>query len=151
MASPHIWGPTFWKVIHNVAYFYPPEPNATQMKSAFDFYTSLKDLLPCAVCREHFAQHLLSHPLHDAVLSRSNLITWTVDVHNAVNISTGKPALAFNEAMASIEKQSLAFDDEVTQSRHLLTLSVVIIFIISISCVAGIRVRSNRHVCNDKK
>lgn len=89
--SPNVWGPFFWHTIHIVALGYPKEPTYTDKKSAKDFYESLAFLIPCAVCREHYAKHLQTHPISTFLDSRKDLFKWTVMIHNEVNIMLQKP------------------------------------------------------------
>jgi hypothetical protein len=69
---------------------YPNNPNYTEKKSAKEFYESLAFLIPCAICREHYTEHLAKHPLTPSLDSKKDLLKWTIDVHNAVNKMLGK-------------------------------------------------------------
>lgn len=88
---PEVWGPFFWHTIHIVAMGYPEKPTYAQKKAAKEFYESLQYLLPCSVCRQHYAQHLAVAPITPHLDRRQDLFKWTVDLHNAVNQSLGKP------------------------------------------------------------
>lgn len=80
--------------MHFVTLSYPDsnqnisEQDKTHVK---DFFLSVKNVLPCENCRLHFEQNLEKFPLNDNILSsKDNLIKWLVDIHNEVNIRTGK-------------------------------------------------------------
>lgn len=88
---PQVWGPFFWHTIHISALGYPSEPTYTHKKAAKEFYESLQVMIPCPVCREHYAEHLKLYPLTPHLDSREDLFKWTVVLHNAVNKSLGKP------------------------------------------------------------
>jgi len=98
--DPKIWGPSSWKFMHYITMGYPEQPSEEVKRSTYNFFTSLKDLLPCEKCRYNFGYHLQRHPLtNDILSSRSKLINWLIDIHNDVNASTGKPILTYDQAL----------------------------------------------------
>ncbi len=101
---PSVWGPFFWHTIHIVALGYPKNPTYTDKKCAKEFYESLAFLIPCPVCREHYKAHLISKPISTFLDSRTDLIKWTIDIHNKVNITTGKPEWTLEEVLSYYEK-----------------------------------------------
>jgi len=101
---PRVWGPFFWHTIHLVAIGYPKNPTYTDKKCAKDFYESLAHLLPCPVCRTHYAAHLAAHPLTPFLDSRTDLIQWTVMLHNAVNKTLEKQLWTLDEVMVYYER-----------------------------------------------
>jgi hypothetical protein len=88
---PEVWGPFFWHTIHIVALGYPTEPSYSHKKSAKEFYESLRNLIPCPMCRDHYNKHLDKYPITTHLDRRSDLFKWTVLLHNEVNKSLGKP------------------------------------------------------------
>jgi hypothetical protein len=60
---PTTWGPFFWHTIHIVALGYATEPSYAQKKAAKEFFESLLFLIPCPICREHYATHLEKYPI----------------------------------------------------------------------------------------
>jgi hypothetical protein len=101
---PSVWGPFFWHTIHIVAIGYPKSPTYTDKKCAKEFYESLAYLLPCAICREHYRAHLTSHPIATFLDSRTDLINWTITIHNHVNKLTGKKEWGMEEVLSYYEK-----------------------------------------------
>lgn len=101
---PSVWGPFFWHTIHIVALGYPKNPTYTDKKCAKEFYESLAFLLPCAVCREHYKEHLSKNPLTPFLDSRSDLLKWTIIIHNAVNKMLGKPEWTEPEVISYYER-----------------------------------------------
>ena len=101
---PSVWGPFFWHTIHIIALGYPKNPTYTDKKCAKEFYESLAFLIPCPVCREHYKEHLISKPISTFLDSRTDLIKWTIDIHNKVNITTGKPEWTLEEVLSYYEK-----------------------------------------------
>jgi hypothetical protein len=96
---PAVWGPIFWHTIHIVALGYSKTPNYSEKKAAKEFYESLAFVIPCPVCREHYAQHLKENPLTPNLDSREDLFNWTVMIHNKVNKDLGKPEVSPLEAI----------------------------------------------------
>ena len=96
---PAVWGPLFWHTIHIVALGYPTNPTYGHKKAAKEFYESLAFLIPCPVCREHYEKHLQKNPLTPHLDRRDDLFRWTVNLHNEVNESLGKPRLLESEVI----------------------------------------------------
>ena len=101
---PSVWGPFFWHTIHIIALGYPKNPNCTDKKSAKEFYESLAHLLPCAVCREHYKEHLVQNPITPFLDSRTDLIKWTIEIHNKVNKALGKKEWTLEEVLTYYER-----------------------------------------------
>jgi hypothetical protein len=88
--------------MHYITIGYPEKPNEDTQRSVYNFFNSLKYLLPCEKCRYNFSNHLMKHPLtNDIVSSRDKLINWLTDIHNDVNISTGKPTITRDQMIES--------------------------------------------------
>ena len=96
---PQVWGPFFWHTIHITALGYPEKPNYSQKKAAKEFYESLAFLLPCSVCKEHYAQTLAIKPITPFLDRRQDLLKWTIDLHNSVNASLKKPAMSESDVI----------------------------------------------------
>ena len=90
--------------IHVVALGYSDKPTYAEKRSAKEFFESLRNLLPCPVCREHYAEHLKVMPISPFLDNRQSLFKWTVDLHNAVNVKLGKPVVSQTEALRYISR-----------------------------------------------
>jgi hypothetical protein len=101
---PSVWGPFFWHTIHIVALGYPKNPTYTDKKCAKEFYESLAFLLPCSICREHYKEYLQAKPISPFLDSRTDLIKWTIQIHNKVNQMLGKPEWTLEEVLSYYEK-----------------------------------------------
>ena len=134
--DPSIWGPSAWNIFHYITIGYPDNPNDETKKSAYNFFMSLKNLLPCEKCRYNFNQHLQMYPLTDDILmSKDKLINWLIDIHNNVNKTTGKQIMSYYDAhnilmhpKRTIESFSNVFDNFM----NLRTLTIVIILFLLI-------------------
>jgi hypothetical protein len=96
---PTVWGPFFWYTIHIAALGYPNEPNYAEKKAAKEFYESFSHIIPCPVCKEHYAKYLAENPLTPHLDTRKDLFEWTVRIHNLVNKSLNKPEVTPLEAV----------------------------------------------------
>lgn len=102
--SPVVWGPFFWHTIHLVAIGYPKNPTYTDKKCAKEFYESLTFLLPCSQCREHYKAHLAENPLTPFLDSRTDLLKWTILIHNKINQSHGKKEWTMEQVLLYYER-----------------------------------------------
>lgn len=124
---PEIWGKHAWNFLHLVTMGYPDDPTEQDKQRYYDFFYSIRYILPCAKCRNNLTQHLEKYPLTNQVLSnRANLMKWLVDLHNVVNYYTGKPMITYVEAMNNINNLAHPKNDNQT----LYTFLVIIAFII---------------------
>ncbi len=106
MASPALWGPHIWQTLHYVSLGYPENPTLEDKQNYKTFFNLLKNVLPCAMCREHYTQLLEQHPLNDnALSSRNNLIKWCIDAHNVVNVRNNKKIYSYDEGLSQIKKK----------------------------------------------
>lgn len=102
--TPDIWGPYAWKFIHMVALAYPSKPTEEDKLNYYTFFISISNILPCHLCSDHYKNNLLKHQLTDNVLSsRENLVKWTIDMHNEVNISNNKNVYDYDYAIDLIK------------------------------------------------
>ncbi len=109
---PTVWGPIFWYTIHIVALGYPPNPPPEYKAAAKQFYESLQYLIPCPICREHYAAHMKELPLEPALNSRSDLIHWTWQIHNLVNESLGKRQITLDEFLDTVSSLKPPFQKQ---------------------------------------
>jgi len=101
---PSVWGPFFWHTMHIVSLGYPKNPTYTDKKCAKEFYESLAFIIPCAICRQHYKEHIGKNPLTPFLDSRDDLIKWTIDIHNSVNKMLNKPEWTQYEVISYYEK-----------------------------------------------
>ena len=127
MASPEIWGPHIWRTIHYISLGYPETPSLNDKQIYKNFIISLKDVLPCAMCRKHFNELLIKHPLTEQVLSsKTNLIKWCIDAHNIVNIQNNKKVFSYEEAINSIMSSKPCDHDNDNSFFYLLIIGLLI-------------------------
>jgi hypothetical protein len=101
-----VWGPIFWHTIHIVTLAYPVSPTEADKAGARKFFESLQTVLPCPICRQHYAQKLLDSPIDAALNSRGELILWAFELHNDVNVMLGKPTITMDQFIAHMRSLS---------------------------------------------
>ena len=129
-----IWGKHVWKALHYIAVGYPNEPTEQQKKDYKMFYTLLKTVLPCNVCREHYTENLKQLPITDDVLkNNSSLIKWTIDLHNLINEQLGYEKLSYNDALKDISTYEICHREnqhnKLLNSLILFSIIIIIIFL----------------------
>lgn len=98
--NPAIWGRHAWNFMHLVTMGYPEYPSEADKQHYYDYLSQLRFVLPCSKCRNGYTDHLVQYPITEQVLSsRNDLVKWGIDLHNAVNINTGKPTLSYPIAL----------------------------------------------------
>ena len=104
------WGPALWNSLNIIVREYPIDPTAEDRQNYKLYISSLGDVLPCRDCRTHFMKHLKSEISLDAGLqSRDTLVDFVVDLHNAVNKSTGKSILERSAARKIVLGQTIDY------------------------------------------
>lgn len=76
LPKPAEWGPHFWYMLDTVALGYGNHPDKNLRRSANVFLHSLKDLLPCPECRQHYRQLLRNRPPAQFLDNGTQLAGW---------------------------------------------------------------------------
>jgi len=79
------WGKHAWIFLTSVIYSAPKKLSKKQQLYYIDFFTSVKDILPCKYCRQSFNQYLKELPIEPYITTRDKLIEWIYLIHNKVN------------------------------------------------------------------
>ena len=101
---PDVWGPIFWNTMHILSLGYPAQPTDADKVAAKQFFQSLKVLLPCPVCREHYKQQVTDAALEEVIQSKGQLIHWVWDLHNRVNRMLGKSELSMDAFLENMQR-----------------------------------------------
>ena len=111
--TPNEWGVHGWKFIHHVAWGYPRNPTDNDKLNYKNFFTMIGNILPCGGCNIHYNNNLLIYPLTDEVfLNSTNLMKWTIDMHNSVNRLYSRKIYSYEEAIALIENNYILEEAE---------------------------------------
>ena len=87
-----VWGPKVWGLLHRLSFY----SNRRDITGAWkNVLRLLSDTIPCALCRKHMKEYLLSNQLvfsnnQEPNKIRETIIVWLHTFHNNVNIRLGK-------------------------------------------------------------
>ena len=107
---PDVWGPIFWHAMHIVSLAYPVQPTEADKAGAKAFFESLTSVLPCPICREHYAAKIKEIPI--ALDSKGELIYWVWDIHNQVNTMLNKPTITIEQFLDHMRSLSTASSEK---------------------------------------
>jgi hypothetical protein len=108
--DPKIWGKSGWIFLFSVAMGYPNDPDFQQTNNYKRFFTCLQYVLPCAVCRRNFSDHLNYLPIEPYLSNRKQLVRWVLKVHNMVNQHLGKHPIGMEYVFAKYLNTSDRFE-----------------------------------------
>jgi hypothetical protein len=99
------WGPLFWRLLHAMAERAgkqtEPIGQQDELRLWQNLLTSLKDTLPCDVCRNHYGEWLKEHPPELLELPYGEfhawIKTWLWTLHNRINEGNDKPTFKFED------------------------------------------------------
>ena len=126
----NVWGPSAWKFLHTITFQYTENPTDIEKRKYYVFFNSLKDVLPCPNCREHYSEHFNKIPIQ--MESRKELIEWLIDIHNEVNVMIGKREYSYDEVYQLYNKMYSN-----SNSNSTITSNSTIFFIILLLLVIG--------------
>ena len=143
MSGPDVWGPHGWKFIHYITLGYPNNPTDIDKKQYYEFFNSLKNVIPCSICGSNYKKHLQQIPLTDDILSNKiKFVYWGINMHNLTNKENGKKTYTLNEGFREVKKKSLPYDCDKNIERFIHTsnsiyknpMFYIIVIIIMILC-----------------
>lgn len=86
-----VWGPPLWHILHTISFNYPIKPTKQQKVDYYNFYSNLKNILPCKYCRDNLTQNLKNLPLTmDVFKNRDSLSKYVYELHELVNTMLNK-------------------------------------------------------------
>ena len=89
--GPEIWGRPFWEFLDAIVATYPKDnPSPEQRKAVYDLLQSLRYLLPCPICRQHYNEFIQRHPLDTALVSRKSFVDFYFLLKKDVALRTNK-------------------------------------------------------------
>lgn len=127
---PKIWGKSGWDFFHLIILAYPENPSESDKIRYYNYLYWFQFILPCNKCQFNLQNHLKLLPITNEVLaSRNNFIKWSIDLHNMVNLSIGKPTLSYDEAINNINKLVNRKEPSCNYYIYLIII-VIIIFVV---------------------
>ena len=98
------WGKQAWHFLHTICYNYPEQPTEADKKDYTEYIDAFQRVLPCPYCAEHFKELLVVLP--PKFDNKAELFNWSVDIHNEVNKTNGKPVLSYEQALEELINNS---------------------------------------------
>ena len=125
--EPNIWGPPAWLFLHSITFNFPHNPTANDRQNYNNFFYSLQKVIPCPKCRRHYSENLKKIPIR--LQSRDDLIRWLIDIHNAVNKSTNKPTMSYEDVYEKYDKLYNKKEDLINDNKIKICIAIIILFI----------------------
>lgn len=96
------WAPLTWYIFHKLSNEYGQviEKEGEEYKSHYiEFFKSMKTIIPCKTCRNHFIQNTSSEENKiENNMDSTKVFAWTVRLHNLVNTMNKKKVFSVDEA-----------------------------------------------------
>lgn len=126
--NPEFWGPSGWKFLHSITFYYPKQPTSEDKMRYGDFFRLLQYTLPCERCAHHYGQNLKKYSLEKGLESRENLIKWLIDIHNDVNKDNKKRIYTYQEVIDMYKSEMNEINGILSILTFVQILIVIIIF-----------------------
>ena len=89
------WQRITWHLFHTVSLNY----NDEYKQEYINFFESLKVIIPCRMCRNHYIQNISKENMEiDKNINNERIFNWTIDLHNSVNKMNHKKLWSYDEA-----------------------------------------------------
>ncbi len=97
--EPQVWGKHGWFFLHSITMGYPDHPTNTDRDKYRNFFYNIGSVLPCNKCQINYRKHMEQIPIEPALINRSKLVEWLINIHNLTNRDTGKKELSYAEVI----------------------------------------------------
>ena len=97
--NPKVWGPHAWFFLQSISLNYPENPTDNDKKIYKDFFLSLKNLLPCEKCRNHYNINLNKHNIDDYLTNNQTLLQWTLNIQNELKGENNNKTCSLEECV----------------------------------------------------
>lgn len=91
--DPDIWGPDFWHTIEAISCTLIPK----NKKAILNFFTSIKDVIPCEKCREHYQKYFDTNPIQEYMQNSLTLLLWVYKLKTQIKNRQEKEIISFEE------------------------------------------------------
>ncbi len=86
-----VWGPPMWHTLHTISFNYPVNPTKEQVDNYYNYFDSLKNILPCRYCRDNYVENLKKLKFGKKHFkNRECLSKFVYNLHEMVNKNLGK-------------------------------------------------------------
>lgn len=109
--SPSYWGSSGWRFLHAITLTYPLDPTPEDKALYTELFSCTGRCLPCGTCSDNFIENTKNNPIR--LNTRVELVDWLVQIHNMVNLETGKPIMSTEDMLteSNISSLTLYIDD----------------------------------------
>lgn len=141
--DPNLWGPSAWRFLHYITLSYPDKPVTADMDNMYVLFMGVARMLPCEKCRVEYSLLLKQKPLTKNVLSsRYNLVSWFLDIHNAVNIKLGKSTMSYDEFLNDYPVGSNTGNGSIMNYLDIKTITIILIVVVILILVLVLRLKN---------
>ncbi|CAK9047505.1 Probable FAD-linked sulfhydryl oxidase R368 [Durusdinium trenchii] len=102
-----VWGPPTWFFLHSLTLALPEEVPREQQAQIKNLLVSLREVLPCAQCSDHWREQMEEDPVEPHLAHRGSMVKWMIRMHNKVNQRNG---LKLQTEAEVLEEYQLAYD-----------------------------------------
>jgi hypothetical protein len=89
------WQPLTWQMFHTIALNF----NEAYKDEYITFFDTLKTIIPCKMCRNHYiAQTNIENLKIENNINSEKIFNWTIDLHNNVNVMNRKRLWSYDGA-----------------------------------------------------
>jgi len=94
-----VWGPTMWHTLHTISFNYPINPTNDDKENYYNYFKSLKNILPCKYCRTNLLKNFKNLKFNKSKFkNRDTLSRFVYDLHEEINKMLGKKSsLSYND------------------------------------------------------
>lgn len=103
--DPKKWGAPMWQSLYNIAYVYPGNGDEHMTNKYRSFFISLRDILPCRMCRNNYSKHIEETPIEPYLKDNKTLVEWLTIIQSKVCKMNGKPEIDFKTKFNQIKNQ----------------------------------------------
>jgi hypothetical protein len=97
------WQPITWQILHTLSLNY----NEKYRDHYIYFFESLKVIIPCRMCRNHYIQNISKeNMLIENNINNDRIFNWMIDLHNSVNKMHNKKLWNYEEARRYYENHN---------------------------------------------
>ena len=97
------WGSETWMSLHCITFNAPDIITQDKQNNYINYFTVLKELLPCKYCRFSYKVFLHFLPIQRYIDCKMGLTYWLYTIHNLVNIKLQKQTVSFIDVVVKYE------------------------------------------------
>jgi hypothetical protein len=97
------WGPHAWETLHHISFGSPEILDMDDKTNYKLFYSNIKCVLPCSLCRTAFKNMIKYVIIDDYIDTRDGLCYWVFVLHNLANRKLDKKLETFADVIYKFE------------------------------------------------